>query len=157
MKSKLLKVVVAPFITDSWILNVLIKIPQIIAGALLAFHFGKSQFGMPWSPQHYNLALFEVAPRLLKTVSNFHEPFRSNAYAFALFSGLTKMFGGTCLILGIFTRIASFFIFILMTVLLINNNFIEFNFTFPLFFIAVSLFALYFGSSKFGVDYLMVR
>lgn len=155
--SSLLKKIIEPFAADSLLLCLFIKAPQIVVGYLLAFYFGKHSFGVPWSPGHLNLSFFEVAPWFLDVVSNFYEPIRSFPYAFALFSGLTKIVGGICLILGFLSRIASFCIILLMTIFLINQDFIEFNFTFPLFFIAVSCFSLYFGSGKFGLDYLLSK
>lgn len=152
-----LEKIIKPFDADSWFLCLFIKVPQIVVGYLLAFYFGKNSFGVPWSPEHLKLSFFEVAPWFLDIVSNFYEPFGSNAYAFGLFSGLTKIIGGICLILGLFSRVASFCIIILMTIFLINQDFIAFNFTFPLFFIAVALFTLYFGSGKFGIDYLLAK
>lgn len=45
-----------------WIANVLIAIPRIIGGLLLALDFGSSKFGMPWTDSEKNLSLFQVAP-----------------------------------------------------------------------------------------------
>lgn len=153
----LLQKVIQPFASDSWYLNLFIKVPQVVMGIILAFHFGKYSFGVPWSPDQLNLAFFEVAPWFLDVVTNFYEPIGNFPYAFAVFSGITKIVGGLALILGVFSRIASVCVIILMSIFLVNSEFIEFNFTFPLFFIAVSCFSLYFGSGKYGIDYLIAK
>lgn len=144
-----------PFVGSGLHLNLLIKIPQIVAGAILAFHFGPYSFGMPWSPEHLNLGLFEVSPRFLETLSNFYDPIGQFPKAFGLFSGITKCIGGILLILGLGSRLVAFCIIFLMTIFLLNSHAINFNYTFPLFFISISGFVLYFGSGKFGIDYLI--
>lgn len=152
---RLFKNFIRPFSADTPLLNCIIKLPQVIMGGILAFHFGKFAFGVPWSPERLNLSFFEVAPWFIEVVTNFNEPFGSNAYSFALLCGLTKIIGGILMILGLLTRLASVFVIFIMTIFLMNQDYIDFNFTYPLFFIAVSFFSLYFGSGKYGLDYLL--
>ncbi len=152
---QLIRKLIIPFKVDSLLLNLLVKIPQVVIGLLLAFHLGNHSFGVPWSPEESKLALFEVAPWFLDVVSNFYPPIGNHPYSFGVFSGVTKIIGGIALIIGFLSRIASFCVMLLMTVFLINQDFIDFNLTFPLFFIAVSCFSLYFGSSKFSVDHFI--
>ena len=147
--------ILTPFVANDWYLNVFIKVPQVIIGAILAFHFGPNSFGMPWSPAEFNLQLFEVSPRFLKVAANFHSPFGEFPYALGLFSGITKCFGGVFLILGLGSRIVCLLVLILMTIFLVNSHAINFNYIFPLFFISVSCYGLYFGSGKYGLDYLL--
>ena len=44
-----------------WVQDLVLAIPRIIYGYLLASNFGAGKFGMPWSPADKNLNLFEVA------------------------------------------------------------------------------------------------
>ena len=144
-----------PFVANDWYINVIIKVPRVIIGAILAFHFGPFSFGMPWSPSHLNLELFEVSPRFIGIVSNFYDPFGQFPYILGLISGLIKCFGGLFLIIGLGTRIVSFLVILLMIIFLVNSHAINFNYIFPLFFISVGCFGLYFGSGKYGLDYLL--
>lgn len=150
-----LKRVFRPYAVDAWYLNLFIKIPQLIMGGILAFHFGPFSFGMPWSPKNLNLQLFEVAPWFIEIIKNFYEPFNYFPYAFGLFSGIVKCIGGICVMIGLGSRFFAGCIIVLMTVFLINQHAATFNFTFPLFFISVGFFTLFFGSSKYSIDQLL--
>lgn len=152
---KILYRLTVPFVAHDWYLNVLIKVPQVVVGAILAFHYGPRSFGMPWSPKELELSLFEVSQRFLEVASNFYEPFGQYPYALGLFAGIIKCFGGFLFIFGLGVRFISICLLVLMSILLANSHAFDFNYIYPLFFISVSCYALYFGSGKFGIDHLL--
>jgi putative oxidoreductase len=56
-----LKLIIRPVLMPFWWQDLLLALPRMLCGWLLALNFGAPKFGMPWSPEDRNLGLFEVA------------------------------------------------------------------------------------------------
>ena len=68
---KLLLSLMALTIQPSRLADAVLAIPRILCGYFLAYNFGGSKFGLPWSPGDNNLDLFQVAAWFPKDVAAF--------------------------------------------------------------------------------------
>ena len=68
---KLLTQLIKPIVLPHWWQDLMLTIPRIVCGFLLASDFGAAKFGLPWSPPDNNLGFFEVAFWFPKDVSNY--------------------------------------------------------------------------------------
>jgi len=149
-----LKKLITPFRVDGLLANIILLIPRVIAGFLLAFVYAPVKFGTPWTPKSVDLGLFEVADWFVVSVTQFGTPFNIMPEVFSWSAGFTEAFGGILLLLGLNTRITAFFI---TSVMVITIYFREWDQTWsilPTFlFFTIGLFYLGFGSGKYGLDY----
>ena len=111
--------------------DIAIALPRVFCGLILAFGFGSSKFGMPWSPEASNLALFQVSDWFVEDVSTFGGVFATFPLVFAWLAGASETIGALCLTLGLKTRLSSFFIIITMLVAVFfqkwDNGLIQFS------------------------------
>jgi putative oxidoreductase len=82
----MLKKITQPLVMPYWWQDLLMAIPRIVCGYLLAVDFGASKFGVPWSPADKNLGLFEV-------VFWFPEDVKAYGGIFAMFPGFFAWMG----------------------------------------------------------------
>ncbi len=139
--------------------EVIIAIPRIFCGLILAFGFGASKFGMPWSPTESNLALFHVSKWFVEDVENFGGLFANFPVLFAWLAAASETVGALFLVFGFKTRIASFF---LMTTMLVAVFFQQWDNGLwamlpALGFLWVMIYSLVMGSGRFGLDYIIHR
>jgi putative oxidoreductase len=148
-----------PILLPHWSQDLVLTIPRIICGYLLAFHFGADKFGMPWSPIDKNLGLFEVVFWFPNDVAKYGGVFALFPVLFAWMGAFSEAIGGLLLLFGFQTRIASFLVMSTMLVAIfmqqINNGL--WNCLSAMGFLWVSLFCLILSSGRFGIDYLLTR
>jgi uncharacterized membrane protein YphA (DoxX/SURF4 family)/C-terminal processing protease CtpA/Prc len=139
--------------------ELIIALPRTLCGLILAFGFGASKFGMPWSPQESNLALFQVSDWFVDDVSKFGGLFATFPLLFAWLAAASESIGALCLVFGFKTRIASFFLMITMFVAIFFQQWDSglWGMLPALGFLWVSLYNLIMGSGRFGLDYLISR
>ena len=142
-----------------WTQDLLFAFPRIICGYLLAVNFGGSKFGMPWTPDEKNLALFEVAFWFPKDVASYGGLFALFPVFFAWMGAFSEAVGGLLLILGLQTRIASFLIVCTMLVAIFMQqiNYGLWNCLAAMGFLWIGIFYMILGSGRFGIDYLMTK
>ncbi len=146
-----------PVIIGSVFNDVLITIPRIVCGYLLAANFGADKFGMPWSPTESNLGLFEVAYWFPKDVAEYGGIFALFPAFFAWMGAFSEAVGGIFLLLGFQTRIASFLIGCTMLVAIFMQKWGQGFWTMlpAMGFLWVSIYNLVLGSGRIGIDYLV--
>ncbi len=139
--------------------NAVVAIPRILAGFMLATMFGGDKFGVPWSFSDSGLGLFEVAGWFPEDVAKFGFPFSVAPVLFAWIGAASEAIGGMLLLLGFQTRISGFLISCTMLVAIFFQKLGG-----PIWemlpamgFLWVSLYAMAFGSGKFGLDYLISK
>ncbi|MDF4204431.1 DoxX family membrane protein [Maribacter sp. SA7] len=151
-----IKKLIIPFKVDALLPNVLILIPRVITGYLLSFVFAINKFGTPWTPTSMGLAYFEVSDWFVELVKQFGTPFSLMPELFAWSAGFTEALGGILLILGLNTRITSFFITVTMfTTIVFRPWDYSWNIMPTFIFFCLGLFYMGFGSGKFGLDYFL--
>jgi putative oxidoreductase len=148
-----------PIVFTHWSQDLLLTIPRVVCGYLLAFDFGAAKFGMPWSPVDNNLGLFEVAFWFPEDVAKFGGIFAIAPVFFAWMGAFAEAVGGLFLLLGLQTRITAFLILCTMLVAIfmqqINNGL--WNCLAAMGFLWVAMFYLIIGSGRFGLDYLVTK
>ncbi len=156
MQKMLLKIT-SPVIMPYWWGDVLITIPRIICGYLLAANFGAAKFGVPWSPASANLNLFEVAFWFPEDVASYGGIFKMFPAFFAWMGAFSEAIGGVLLLLGLQTRITSFLIICTMCVAIFMQQWQAglWNMLAAMGFLWVSIYTLVMGSGRFGIDYLI--
>ena len=156
---KLLQKITKPVTMPFWWQDLLICIPRIVCGYLLATSFGSDKFGLPWSPAEKNLGLFEVAFWFPNDVANYGGIFEMFPVFFAWMGAFSEAVGGIFLLLGLQTRIASFLIICTMLVAIfmqqINNG--MWNCLPAMGFLWVAMQTLITGSGRFGIDFLLTN
>lgn len=154
---ELFQKITSPVLLPHWSQDLMLTIPRIVCGYLLTANFGADKFGLPWSPIDKNLGLFEVAYWFPKDVASYGGIFALFPVFFAWIGAFSEAVGGIFLFLGFQTRIASFLIMSTMLVAIfaqqINNG--MWNCLPAMGFLWVALYALVFGSGRFGIDYIM--
>lgn len=143
---------------QSNILNdLIVAFPRLFCGLILAFGFGASKFGMPWSPAESNLSLFQVSDWFVEDVAKFGGLFKTFPLVFAWLAGASETIGGLCLAFGLKTRISSFFLMITMLVAVFFQKWDNGLWAMlpALGFLWVALYSLVLGSGRFGIDYLI--
>lgn len=150
------KKVLKPYEVQGFLPNVLLMLPRVLMGSLLAFIFSSELLGTPWA--RGDLDFMEVNPWFVEKVRNFGFPFDLMPRAFAWSAAITTAFGGILLILGANTRITAFFI---VCMKFITIAFREWDGTwevlevFSIF--CFGLFFLGFGAGKYSLDYYITR
>ena len=156
---KLLQRITKPILLPHWSQDLLLAIPRIVCGYLLASSFGADKFGLPWSPADKNLGLFEVAFWFPNDVASYGGLFAMAPAFFAWMGAFSEAVGGIFLLLGFQTRIASFLIMSTMLVAIfmqqINNG--MWNCLPAMGFLWVGIFYMILGSGRFGIDYLFTK
>lgn len=141
--------------------NAVLALPRMLCGLILAIDFGASKFGMPWSNSNQPLELFEVASWFPEDVEKFGFPFSTAPWLFAWIGAASEAIGGIFLAFGLGTRFWAFMITGTMLVAIFFQKWPQVmeQGVWPILpalgFLWISLFALVFGSGKFGVDYLL--
>ena len=153
-----LKVILKPVVQKHWFGEVLISIPRILCGLLLTLSFGSDKFGLPWSSTE-NLAFFEVAAWFPEDVAKFGGIFSMFPVFFAWSGAFAEAVGGLFLVIGFKTRIASFLIMCTMLVAVFFQKWNQglWGMLPALGFLWVSIYQLYLGSGKFGLDYVISK
>lgn len=134
-----------------------IAIPRIICGLLLAFDFGSSKFGMPWSSN--DLTLFDIPNWFVEDVATFGGLFAIAPYFFAWIAAASETIGGLLLALGFKTRLAALSIMFTMLTAIFFQKWDSglWSMLPAMGFLWVSLYSLVIGSGRFGIDYLIVK
>lgn len=160
---RIIKKIIIPTDIKSWWANILFAIPRIFCGLLLTLDFGSSKFGMPWSNSEQPLALFEVASWFPEDVAKIGFPFSLSPWLFAWLGAASEAIGGLFLALGLATRFWGLMIGLTMLTAIFFQQWpqvIEQG-VWPILpalgFLWVSIYAVIFGSGKFGIDYLLKK
>jgi putative oxidoreductase len=153
---KIFKRITNPMLMPHWTQDLVLALPRIIGGFLLASSFGSDKFGMPWTPIENNLGLFEVAFWFPKDVAGYGGIFAVFPVFFAWIGAFSEAIGGIFLLLGFQTRIASFLICITMLVAIFMQQMDKgmWNCLPAMGFLWISIFYMILGSGRFGIDYL---
>ena len=148
-----------PIVTRSLGSNVVLAVPKIICGLLLAIDFGASKFGMPWTDRERGLALFEVASWFPEDVAEYGLPFTLAPWVFAWLGAASEAIGGLFLAAGLQTRLSAFFIMCTMLVAIFFQKWGEGTWAMlpAMGFLWVSIYSLVLGSGKIDLDYLLAR
>lgn len=155
----LLKRLFTPVLQPQWGADLVFALIRFITGMLLALDFGASKFGMPWSPKENELGLFEVAYWFPDDVASYGGIFAAFPAFFAWMGAFSEAVGGLFFALGLKTRFASFLIMCTMLVAIFLQKWGQGSWGMlpAMGFLWVSLYNLYFGSGRFGLDYLISR
>lgn len=155
---KILKLIITPVIQKNWIADLLFTIPRFFCGMLLTLSFGSDKFGLPWSSTA-NLGLFEVVAWFPKDVAEYGGIFALFPVFFAWSGAFAEAVGGLLLAIGFKTRIASFLIMCTMLVAIFLQKWDQglWSMLPAMGFLWVSIYHLYLGSGRFGIDYLISK
>lgn len=155
---KIAKIIITPIILKHWFADLLFAIPRIVCGLLLTLSFGSDKFGLPWSSTP-DLGFFEVSDWFIKDVAKFGGVFKMFPNFFAWSAGFAEAVGGLFLVIGFKTRIASFLIMCTMLVAIFLQKWNQglWGMLPALGFLWVSIYHLYLGSGKFGIDYIISK
>lgn len=139
--------------------NLILALPRILGGFMLATMFGGDKFGVPWSFEDTGLGLFEVAAWFPEDVANYGFPFSVAPVFFAWLAAASEAVGGMFLLFGLQTRISGFFISCTMlgAIFLQQWGGSVWSMLPAMGFLWISLYAMVFGSGKFGLDYWVAK
>ncbi len=137
--------------------DILVSIPRIVCGLLLAFDFGSSKFGMPWSGN--DLTLFDIPDWSAEDVAQFGGLFALAPYFFAWMAAASETLGGLLLALGLKTRLASLMIGCTMLVAIFFQKWDSslWEMLPAMGFLWVSLYSLAMGSGRLGLDFIIAK
>ncbi len=154
---KILQKLITPVSQKHWTTDFVFAITRFVCGMLLTIDFGASKFGMPWTPADKNLSLFEVAAWFPEDVAAFGGLFALAPVFFAWMAGFSEAVGGLLLALGLKTRLASFLIVATMLGAILFQKWGQgvWSMLPAMGFLWVSLYHLFLGSGRFGIDYLI--
>lgn len=146
-----------PLVQKSILADFILFIPRFICGLLLAFNFGDDKFGMPWSPEHLNLGLFEVVYWFPKDVEAYGGLFAVFPVLFAWMGAFSEAVGGLFLAFGLKTRLASFLIICTMLVAIFAQKWGQgiWGILPAAGFLWVGFYSITLGSGRFGIDFLI--
>lgn len=155
----IIKNFIKPTIQKHWITDLIFAIPRFICGMLLALDFGASKFGMPWADDSQNLNLFEVAAWFPEDVAAYGGIFAVAPVFFAWMGAFSEAVGGLFLAIGLQTRLASFLIMCTMLVAIFLQKWGQGTWGMlpAMGFLWITIYNLYFGSGRFGLDYLLTE
>jgi putative oxidoreductase len=160
----ILKLIISPVQTRSWLVDSLLAIPRILSGLLLTISFGSPKFGLPWSDPEKGLGLFEVAQWFQEDVAKFGIPFSFAPAFFAWLGAASEGIGGIFLALGLGTRVAAFFVTCTMLTAIFFQkwpNVIEYGSIWPalpaMSFLWVGMTCFAMGSGRIGIDYWLQK
>lgn len=151
---KISRFISQPVLQASWIADLFLALPRFICGFLLASSFGADKFGMPWSPVHKNLGLFEVAYWFPQDVAEYGGIFALFPVFFAWMGAFSEAVGGIFLALGFKTRIAAFLIICTMLTAIFMQKMGQgmWGILSAAGFLWVGMYSLILGSGRFGLD-----
>lgn len=155
----ILKNLITPIIQKHWFADLIFAFVRFICGMLLALDFGASKFGMPWTEKGQNLGLFEVAAWFPEDVASYGGIFAVAPIFFAWMGAFSEAVGGLFLAFGLKTRIASFLLMCTMFVAIFLQKWGQgiWGMLPALGFLWITFYNLYFGSGRFGLDYLISK
>ena len=158
MKKWILKIL-TPVRQSHWIADLTFAAIRFICGMLLAIDFGASKFGMPWTGEDRNLGLFEVAAWFPEDVAGYGGIFALMPVFFAWMGAFSEAVGGLFLAFGLKTRVAAFLICCTMLVAIFLQKWGQGTWGMlpAMGFLWVSMYNLYLGSGRFGLDALLVN
>jgi putative oxidoreductase len=155
----MLKKITKPVVMPYWWQDLILTIPRVVYGYLLAIEFGASKFGMPWTPDDKNLGLFEVVFWFPEDVKAYGGIFAMFPGFFAWMGAFSEAVGGIFLVLGLQTRLFSFLIVCTMMVAVfiqqIDNGL--WSMLSGMGFLWVAVYTMILGSGRFGFDYLITK
>jgi putative oxidoreductase len=157
--SSLLKRLIQPILLPAWWQDLLVLIPRLVCGYLLAADFGAAKFGLPWSPPDNNLGLFEVAYWFPNDVAGYGGVFAQFPAFFAWMGAFSEAVGGLFLLMGLLTRPFAFLVACTMLVAIFCQQIQQgvWN-TLPAAGILwVAIYNLILGSGRFGLDYVLTK
>lgn len=156
---KIVKKITTPILLPYWWQDVLVTLPRIICGWLLAFDFGAAKFGMPWSPAEKNLGFGEVAFWFPQDVAEYGGIFALFPVFFAWMGAFSEAVGGIALLLGFQTRIFSFLITCTMLVAIFMQQLPNgmWNALPAAGFLWISIWHCIVGSGRIGIDYFISK
>lgn len=148
-----------PVIQKHWFADFTFAVMRFVCGMLLAIDFGASKFGMPWTDESQNLNLFEVVAWFPKDVAEYGGIFAVMPVFFAWIGAFSEAVGGLLLALGIQTRVAAFLIMCTMLTAIFMQKWGQGTWSMlpAMGFLWVSIYHLYLGSGRFGVDYILSK
>ncbi len=154
-----LKQLITPVTQKHWFADLLFALTRFICGMLLTIDFGSAKFGMPWTPSDKNLGLFEIVDWFPTDVASYGGVFAMAPVFFAWMGGFSEAVGGLLLALGLKTRIASFLIMCTMLVAIFFQKWGQGTWGMlpAMGFLWISIYNLYLGSGRFGLDYLISK
>jgi putative oxidoreductase len=155
----MLKKITQPLVMPYWWQDLLIAIPRIVCGYLLAVDFGASKFGVPWSPADKNLGLFEVVFWFPEDVKAYGGIFAMFPGFFAWMGAFSEAVGGVFLVLGLQTRLFSFLVVCTMMVAVFVQQMGNglWSMLAGMGFLWVAIYTMIQGSGRFGLDYLITK
>ncbi|ASV31773.1 DoxX family protein [Maribacter cobaltidurans] len=152
------KYLLRPFKADGFLPNLFLLLPRIITGALLAFVYAPDKFGTPWTPEYMQLSLFEVSSTFVDYIAFHGYPFDVLPKFFAWSIGFMEAFGGLLLIVGLNTRMTSFFVFLTMFMGIFFRIWDGSWDVLPVFFFfCIGLFFMGFGGGKYSLDHYISK
>lgn len=156
---KIIKLLIKPITQKHWFADLQFAIIRFICGMLLALDFGAAKFGMPWTQADKNLNLFEVAAWFPEDVATYGGIFAMAPVFFAWIGAFSEAGGGLLLALGLKTRLSAFLIMCTMLVAIFMQKWNQGTWGMlpAMGFLWVSIYNLYFGSGRFGLDYLITK
>ncbi|WP_424003683.1 S41 family peptidase [Maribacter sp. IgM3_T14_3] len=154
---RLFEKLITPVTQSSKASDIILALPRILCGLLLAFDFGASKFGMPWTSSESNLSLFQVSDWFVEDIAQYGGLFALSPLLFAWLGAASEALGGLFLAFGLKTRIASFFLTCTMLVAIFFQKWDQgiWGMLPAMGFLWVSLYHIVLGSGRFGLDYLI--
>ncbi len=156
---KIIKLLITPITQKHWFADLVFAVIRFICGMLLAIDFGASKFGMPWTPDDRNLNLFEVVAWFPEDVASYGGIFAVAPVFFAWMGAFSEAVGGILLAFGLKTRISAFLIMCTMLVAIFMQKWGNGTWSMlpAMGFLWIAVYNLYFGSGRFGLDYLISK
>lgn len=156
---KILKLLIKPILQKHWFADLIFASIRFICGILLAFEFGASKFGMPWTAEEQNLNLFEVAAWFPEDVAAYGGIFAIAPVFFAWMAAFSEAIGGLFLAFGLKTRLFSFLILCTMLVAAFCQKWDNglWSMLPSISFLWIAIYNLYFGSGRYGLDFLISK
>lgn len=154
---KFFKQLIEPTLQKHWFADLIFAIIRFVCGMLLVVDFGASKFGMPWTDESQNLNLFEVSAWFPEDVAEYGGVFAIAPLFFAWMGAFSEAVGGLFLAIGLQTRVASFLITCTMLVAIFIQQWGKGSWALlpAMGFLWVAIYTLYFGSGRFGLDYVI--
>lgn len=155
----ILKKLITPIVQPLWFADLIFAIIRFACGIGLSVGFGADKFGVPWTAESQNLNLFEVSAWFPEDVAQYGGVFALAPVFFAWMGAFSEAVGGIFLALGLKTRVASFLIMCTMLVAILCQkiNGPLWNMLPAMSFLWVSIYNLFLGSGRFGIDYLISK
>ena len=156
---KIVQVILKPINQKHGLADFLFAIPRFVCGMLLSLNFGADKFGMPWTDTAQNLKLFEVATWFPEDVAQYGGVFALTPVFFAWMGAFSEAVGGLFLAFGLQTRVASFLIMCTMLVAIFFQKWGQgvWGMLPAMGFLWVTIYHIYLGSGRFGLDYLIIK